>query len=104
MNRCPAPEELCRLLDGPEGPEAEAFAAHLEGCGECQAALERLTGGPRPAPAPGQRPPRGRAEWLRAGPLPREAARLVEAVARAIQAAHERRRRGAPGADATGLA
>jgi hypothetical protein len=54
MNRCPLPDELRRLLEGPEdSPEAEAFAAHLEGCGACQRALEGLTaGGPRPGPQP----------------------------------------------------
>jgi hypothetical protein len=52
MNRCPAPEELRRLLEEPDdGPAAEAFAAHLEGCRACQEALEALTaGGQRPAP------------------------------------------------------
>jgi serine/threonine-protein kinase len=52
MNRCPAPEQLRRLLDG---PEAEKFAAHLEGCRACQQALEALTaGGPRPGPTPAE--------------------------------------------------
>jgi WD40 repeat protein/Tfp pilus assembly protein PilF len=51
MTDCPTPEELRRLLEGPDGPEPEAFAAHLERCPACQEALERLTGGPRPDPA-----------------------------------------------------
>jgi serine/threonine-protein kinase len=54
MNRCPAPEELRRLLEeADEDPAAEAFAAHLEGCRACQDALEELTAqDPPPAPAP----------------------------------------------------
>jgi hypothetical protein len=54
MNYCPTPEELRGLLEGPDdGPAAEAFAAHLEGCRACQEALEELTaGGQCPAATP----------------------------------------------------
>jgi serine/threonine protein kinase/predicted Zn-dependent protease len=43
MNRCPDPEHLRKLLaDQLTGAEAGPLEAHLEGCADCQQALERL--------------------------------------------------------------
>jgi eukaryotic-like serine/threonine-protein kinase len=91
MTTCPPPEELRRLVEAPPGtPEAETFAAHLEGCRACQRELDRLTipgpdfGGPvggslRPG-GPAEATQAGAEEFLRRLELapPRETAETLE--------------------------
>jgi WD40 repeat protein len=44
MRTCPPADRLLALLDGAAGPERDALEAHVEGCVDCQGALERLCG------------------------------------------------------------
>jgi hypothetical protein len=46
MEPCPTREELRRLAEGAADPAAEALVAHVEGCRDCQRALEELTTDP----------------------------------------------------------
>ncbi len=52
MDRCPSPVQLERLLaERLSGRERDTIEAHVEVCGGCQAALERLVADPVPAGA-----------------------------------------------------
>jgi hypothetical protein len=43
MSACPSPEVLARFGSGSTGNAADAsLDAHIDGCGACQAALDRL--------------------------------------------------------------
>src|SRR5260221_14192466 len=43
---CPDPVQLRKLVDGSAAPDEQAaLALHLDGCAQCQAALDQMTGG-----------------------------------------------------------
>jgi WD40 repeat protein len=83
LSTCPGPDRLRRLLDGslPE-PEQADLTGHLDGCADCQRALERLAAGDWTPPTPeavAARPAPDSAFWLAVKRLERDAQAQTQA-------------------------